>query len=128
MAEPVINEIQEFAAQWDRAMVQNDARTIGRFMAGDWLIVGPDGSVTGKDQFLAQIDSGALTHDIMETHDMTVRVHGDMAVTVALGISGGRFAGVGFMLRERVTCVFVRQDGQWQCVHTHLSCLPEAAA
>ncbi|MCU0647840.1 MAG: nuclear transport factor 2 family protein [Gemmatimonadaceae bacterium] len=32
---------------WDRAMVANDAEAIGRYMAEDWAIVGPDGSVDG---------------------------------------------------------------------------------
>ncbi len=58
-------------------------------MADDWVIVGPDGSVRGKDRFLALVKSGELTHNVMETHDMEVRAFDSTAVTLATGISGG---------------------------------------
>lgn len=128
MVDSAEHELREVSDQWDRAMVDNDARAIGKFMADEWVIVGSDGSVTGKDRFLALVASGALTHDVMETHDMDVRVCGDTAVTIAAGVSGGHYQGHPFLLRERASCAFVRRDGRWQCVHTHLSPLPDAAA
>lgn len=110
---------------WDRAMVANDPEAIGATMADDWTIVGPDGSVSGKAGFLDGVRSGHLTHDVMETHDPAIRLYGDVAVVLARGISGGRYRGARFHLVERVTCVFVRQDGRWRCVLTHLSPMAE---
>jgi ketosteroid isomerase-like protein len=126
MSDSVEQELHEVAAQWDRAVTENDPVAIGRFMAGDWVIVGPDGSVGGKDTFLALVESGDLTHNVMETHEMEVRVYGETAVTVASGVSGGHYRGDPFLLRERSSCVFVRQGGTWRCVLTHLSPLPNA--
>lgn len=128
MGDPVEEELREVAAQWDRAMTENDPVAIGRFMADDWVIVGPDGSVGGKNSFLALIESGDLTHNAMETHEMEVRVYGETAVTVASGVSGGHYREEPFLLRERSSCVFVRQGGIWRCVLTHLSPLPDATA
>ena len=65
---------------WGAAMVGNDADAIGDFMADDWTIIGPDGSVNGKVAFLELVRSGALTHDVMDSADETVRVYGDTAV------------------------------------------------
>lgn len=107
--------------EWDRAMVENDAEAIGRYMADDWTIVGPDGSVGDKATFLGQVRSGALTHDVMESHDMKVRFYGEVAVVVGRGISGGLYQGQAFRLVERTSCVFVRQEDRWRCVLTHLS-------
>jgi ketosteroid isomerase-like protein len=121
-------EVRDVAAAWDRAMVENDAIAIGEFMADDWSIVGPDGSVTGKGQFLSQIASGDLTHNVMETHDMEVRLYGDTAVAVARGISGGHYRGESFLLEERSSCVFVKRGDRWACVLTHLSSLAGHAA
>ena len=106
---------------WDRAMVDNDADAIGSYMAEDWTIIGPDGRVNGKDRFLQLVRSGELTHDVMESHEVDVRVYGDAAVVVCRGISGGAYAGQPFHLVERVSSVFVRQSGRWRCVSTHLS-------
>ena len=112
---------------WDRAMITNDADAIGRYMADDWAIVGPDGSVSGKQRFLDFVRSGALSHNVMESHDVDARVYGDAAVVVARGISGGAYDGHPFYLVERVSSTFVRQQGEWRCVLTHLSKLDDAS-
>ena len=118
-------ELITLAREWDEAMVANDADAIGRYMADDWAIVGSDGRVGDKATFLALVRSGALSHDVMETHDLSVRVYGDIAVTLARGISGGKYHGQPFREVERVSCVFLRQKGQWRCVLTHLSRLDD---
>jgi ketosteroid isomerase-like protein len=118
-------EVIRTADEWDRAMVSNDADDIGRFMADDWTIIGPDGKVGGRESFLAFIRSGDLTHDVMESHDMTIRLYGDVAVVIACGISGGKYREQVFSLTERVSCVFVKQNGEWKCVSTHLSAIAE---
>lgn len=119
----VREELMSVATEWDRAMLENDPESIGRFMADDWVIIGPDGSVSDKSDFLRLVESGALTHDVMESSDMRVRVYGDAAVVVARGVSAGRFHGQPFHLIERATSVFVRQASHWRCVLTHLSAL-----
>ena len=113
---------------WDRAMITNDADAIGRFMVDDWTIVGPDGSVSGKERFLQFVRSGALSHNVMESHDVETRLYGEAAVVVARGISGGAYDGQAFYLVERVSSTFVRQGGEWRCVLTHLSKLDDASA
>lgn len=119
------DELINVAIEWDQAMVQNDSEAIERYMADDWIIIGPDGSVSSKEQFLALVKEGTLTHDVMESHDIHVRVYGDTAVLIARGISGGKFNGQSFYLKERVSCVFVRINGEWKCVSTHISALSE---
>lgn len=124
-ARAVEAELIAAMAAWDQAMVANDPEAIGAYMADDWTIVGPDGTVSGKAGFLDAVRSGDLTHDVMETHDPAIRLYGDVAVVLARGVSGGRYRGDPFHLVERVTCVFVRQGGGWRCVLTHLSPMAE---
>src|SRR5262245_49325640 len=114
-------EVISVAHEWDRAMVENDPEKIGQYMADDWTIIGSDGRVGGKEKFLELVKSGELSHDVMESHDMDVRVYGDTALVIARGISGGKYRGQPFYLVERTSCVFVRQEGTWRCVSTHLS-------
>ena len=120
-------ELVRVANEWDRAMVENDAEAIGRYMAEDWMIIGSDGSVGDKPTFLQLVESGTLSHDEMTSEDVSVRIYGDTAVVTARGVSGGKYQGQAFREVERSSCVFVRQQGQWRCVLTHLSRLaPEA--
>ena len=109
------------AREWDRAMVRNDADAIGQYMADDWTIVGSDGRMSDKAAFLGLVRSGALSHDVMESEDFRIRIYGDAAVVLARGISGGNYRGQLFREVEQSSNVFVRQQGQWRCVLTHLS-------
>ena len=124
MSSRVEEELIKVARAWDRAMVGNDAEEIGRYMADDWTIVGSDGRVGDRATFLELVRSGALTHDVMESEDFDVRVYGDAAVVLARGVSGGKYQGQPFREVERSSCVFIRREGQWRCVLTHLSRLP----
>jgi ketosteroid isomerase-like protein len=118
-------ELIRVANEWDRAMVENDAEAIGRYMADDWTIVGSDGSVGDKPTFLALVKSGTLSHDVMESDDFRIRIYGETAVVTARGVSGGKYQGQPFRELERSSCVFVRQEGKWRCVLTHLSRLAQ---
>ena len=114
-------EVVEAVHAWDCAMLTNDADAIGSFMAEDWTCISPDGSVGERAHFLELVRSGVLTHDVMESNELKVRVYGEVAVVEARGASGGRYQGEPFHLAERVSCVFVKQAGRWRCVLTHLS-------
>lgn len=119
-------ELMAVATEWDRVMVTNDAAAIGRFMTDDWVIVGSDGRLVDKHAFLADVETGKLTHDVMESSEFHIRVYGDAAVVIVRGVSSGHFDGMAFREVERSSNVFVRRDGQWRCVLTHLSRLNDA--
>ncbi|MGH9602649.1 MAG: nuclear transport factor 2 family protein [Terriglobales bacterium] len=121
MDDKVVQELIDVSNEWDRVMVENDPEAIGRYMADDWIIIGSDGNACDKATFLGLVKSGVLSHDVMESHDLNIRVYGDTAVVTARGVSGGKYQGQPFREVERVSCIFVRQKGQWRCVLTHLS-------
>ena len=125
MNDTAATALARISGDWDRAMITNDADAIGRFMHDDWIIIGSDGSVGGKARFLELIRSGSLTHDVMESHDLDVRMYGDAAVVIARGVSGGTWEGQRFLLNERVSSVFIRSGSEWRCVTTHLSRLDQ---
>jgi ketosteroid isomerase-like protein len=103
------------------AIIKNDLESIGRIVADDWIIVDPNGEIVDRARFFEVIKSGALTHDIMESEDFRVRVYGESAVVTAITSTKGKFMGQEFSTRERATDVFVKRDGRWQCVLTHLT-------
>ena len=128
MDDRVTQELIRVSHDWDRSMVANDPDAIGRYMADEWVIIGSDGSVGDKNGFLALVRSGDLSHDVMETYDLNVRIYGETAVLSARGMPEGKYRGQRFHEIERVSCVFVRQSGQWRCVLTHLSRLAQDMA
>jgi ketosteroid isomerase-like protein len=103
------------------AIAKNDLEAIERFVTDDWIIINADGGIIEKERFLVVIKSGALTHEMMESDDIRVRVYGDSAVVSALTRSKGKFVEQEFTTHERSTDVFVRHEGQWRCVLTQLT-------
>ena len=89
MQEDVLRREKEFA----QAMVKNDAEAVGRFLTDDWIIVDPDGGSIERARFLAVIQSGALTHEMMESDDMSVRIYGNTAIVTALTTTKGSSTG-----------------------------------
>jgi len=107
------------------AIVKNDVEGIRRLVTDDWIIIDPNGEMVGRARFFEVIKSGVLTHDMMESEDFRVRVYRDSAVVIGVTRTKGKFMGQEFSTRERATDVFVKRDGRWQCVLTHLTRLPE---
>jgi ketosteroid isomerase-like protein len=103
------------------AIAKNDSESIERFVTDDWIIINSDGGIIEKERFLEVIKSEALTHEVMQSDDIRVRVYGDSAVVSALTRSKGKFMEQEFTTHERSTDVFVRHDGQWRCVLTQLT-------
>ena len=120
-------ELLGIVRDWDRAMVENDAEAIGRFMADDWIIVGADGSMSDKATFLGLVKAGVLSHDLMQSEDIDIRRYGDAAIVMARGASGGLYQGRPFRQVERQSNMFIRQGSHWRCVLTHLSRLEQQA-
>jgi ketosteroid isomerase-like protein len=114
-------ELLKLENEFAEAIVKNDLEGIGRLVADDWIIIGPDGEIVDRPRFFEVIKSGALTHDVMESEDFRVRVYGDSAVVTALTRTRGKFMGQDFSTQERATDVFVKRDGRWQCVLSHLT-------
>jgi len=104
-----------------QAIVKNDAEAIGRFLADDWIIIDPDGGMIDRSRFLAVIKSGTLSHEIMESDDVAVRIYGDTAIVTGVTTSKGKFMGHDFTTRERATDILVKQKGQWHCAFSQLT-------
>jgi ketosteroid isomerase-like protein len=117
MEEEVLKAEKGFAD----AIAKNDPEAIGRFVTDDWIIINADGGIIDKERFLEVIKSGALTHEMMESDDIRLRLYGDSAVLTARTRSKGKFMGQEFTTDERATDFFVKIAGQWRCALTHLT-------
>jgi ketosteroid isomerase-like protein len=119
--EQVKQELIELGAEWAKAMVDNDTERIGSFMADDWVIVS-DRGISTKQDFLSYVESGALTHSAFEmASDARVKLYGDTAVMTIRVVNTAHFGGQQFDADEWATDVFVKRDGRWLCVHSHIT-------
>ena len=114
-------ELLKVENEFAEAIVRNDLDGLGRLVADDWIIIDPDGGIVERARFFEVIKSGALSHEMMESEDCRVCIYGDSAVVTAVTRTKGKFMGQEFSTEERGTDVFVKRDGRWKCVLTHLT-------
>ncbi len=114
-------KIYDLLEAWSRAIVANDAEEIGSFMADEWVMVSERG-VSSKEHFLSFVASGQLTHDSMELAELnSIRIFGDTAIMAARITNVAHFGGMTFNANEWTSDVFVKRNGEWKCVMTHIT-------
>ena len=118
-------ELLKLEKEFAEAIVKNDLEGVERLVVDDWIIIGPDGEIVERARFFEVIESGDMTHDTMESEDFRIRIYGDSAVVTGITRAKGKFMGQEFSTQERATDVFVKRDGRWQCVLTHLTRFPK---
>lgn len=123
-AESALAADQELA----KALRENDADAIVRYLSDDWAVVTTHGDIgEGKEVFPSGIKSGYRTLKVFEISEPRVRLFGDTALVTAKVRIAGTFGGKPFDIGERQTDVWVWKDGAWKCVLTHESNLRDKA-
>ena len=91
-------------------------------MSDDWVMVSWNG-IAEKPHFLSYVESGDLTHSAMEMIDGTARIrfYGDTAVLTARVTNTAHYKGAEFPADEWTTDVFVKMNGEWKCVLSHIT-------
>lgn len=101
--------------------MKNDAKAVARFLADGWIIIDQDGGIIDRARFLGVIESGALTHEMMESDGTRVLIYGNTAIVTAMTTTKGKFSWQASTTQERATDVFVKQNGRWLCVLSQLT-------
>ena len=68
---------------YQKAVEQNDTKTMARILADDFILVSGDGTVSTKGDLLKDAESGSTRYEHQVDSDRTVRVWGDTAVVTA---------------------------------------------
>ncbi|MEU3934200.1 nuclear transport factor 2 family protein [Streptomyces sp. NPDC029044] len=114
-------QLARLARGWAEAIVSNDPARIAAFMADEWVIVS-DSGIDPREKFLSLVESGALTHSAMDLRtDPRVRVYGDTAVVTGRVTNTAHYQGERHDADEWTTDVFVRRQGRWLCVLSHIT-------
>ncbi|MFC7843559.1 nuclear transport factor 2 family protein [Streptomyces sp. NPDC001046] len=114
-------DLVRVSERWAAAIVSDDPDRIAAFMADEWVIVSASG-IDSRERFLSLVASGALSHTAMDLRTRPrVRVHGDTAVVTGRVTSTAHHRGERFDSDEWTTDVFVRREGRWLCVLSHVT-------
>ena len=107
--------IKKIEQELTDTIVKSDTSAFEKYLASDYLGIGPDGVTQNKSELLADIKSGTLKLESSTLSEMKVQVTGpDMAVVVYRSTDKGAYKGKDVTGEYRWLDVFVKRDGKWQ--------------
>jgi ketosteroid isomerase-like protein len=102
--------------EWAGAVKRQDAATIDRIQAEEYTFTDPAGRTWTKTRALDSVKAGDLAIDSFELSDVQVKIYGNTAVITFTITWNGTFRGTDISGPQRMTDVFVKRAGRWQCV------------
>jgi ketosteroid isomerase-like protein len=102
--------------QYQAAVKVNDAATMDRILADDFILVTGNGRVSTKSDLLKEAKSGKVVYEHQEDTEQTVRVWGDTAVATAKLWEKGTDDGKPFDYTLWFSDTYVRTPGGWRYV------------
>ena len=113
--------LTKIETEWGMALVKVDFATIDRIVSPDWILTTPDGSQQTKAEADADLKSGKLKFESFKVDDLKVRVYGNAAVVFGLATEKVSIGGKDMSGQNRFTDTFIKRDGKWQGVATHVT-------
>jgi uncharacterized protein (TIGR02246 family) len=105
---------------WAAANPKNDAGAVGKYLADDF-VQNFDGRAQNKKQTLAEIKTNPAKIESAANSDMRAMVFENIGVVNGLYAEKSTTKGKNTTGQYRWTDVFVKRDGQWQCVTSYVT-------
>ena len=120
-SESVEQELIRLENGWLQAFFAKDAAFADRFLAGNYLGTDEHGAIRTKAEEIEEIKAGEHLSTSGVLDKVTVRVFADAAVVTGRRIMKGLFQGKPYSSPYLWTDTFIKRDGRWQCVASHVS-------
>jgi ketosteroid isomerase-like protein len=112
---------------WNHALEAKDTKALDQLLAGTFVSIETDGSISSKAEFLAGIKAPDYKPSQVVTEQTNVQVYGSAAVVTGIFRVKEIKNGKPRMRRERFTDVWVKMGAGWQCVATQSTLIPAKA-
>jgi uncharacterized protein (TIGR02246 family) len=113
----MLSELHGLSERWFQAWLENDAATVERLMADDYIYVGPNGLTLDRQAILAIIRSPSYRLDHGTRTEVVVRTVGQEAAVVRHRYQGaGSFEGTSFTDDHWCVMVWEKHAGEWRLV------------
>lgn len=119
----VEEQLYQMENEWVAANEAGDGNVLDRLFADDFIYTIDDGTLYGKDAFVALAEADAGSVDSIRIHSMETRWYTDnTAVVTGIGVDYWTDEdGTDQRASFQFTNVFVERDGNWQVVVGHSS-------
>jgi len=114
--EQVKKTVAELDTRYQQAVKVNDAATMARILADDFVLVTGRGKIFTKEDLLEEARAGTTVYERQDELEQTVRVWGDTAVVTALLWLKGTTGGKPFEHKLWFSDTYVRTPEGWRYV------------
>lgn len=125
MAQDAASQVQKLERAWLDAYEQHNVKAMEAIVADDFTITFPNGGMQTKPQIIAALKSPRPADGRsmkFRTEEVQPRAYGDVVILVGLVVTEYQRDGKTVSEnRQRYTDTYVKRDGRWQVVASHLS-------
>lgn len=116
--------VQKLERAWLDAYEQHDEKAMNVIVAADFTITFPNGSMQTKTQILTSLNGPRPAGRSIKFHteDVQARIYGDTVILIGRVVTEYQRDGQTASKEEqRYTDTYVKRNGRWQVVASHLS-------
>ena len=116
-------EVRKLERAWLDAYERHDTKAMNAIVADDFVITFPDGTRQTKPQIMDSIKTPRNLVNPLKfyTEDVQARVYGDTVILIGRVVTEYQRDGKPVKEQSRYTDTYVRRNGRWQVVASHLS-------
>ena len=118
-------EVRKLERSWLDAYEKRDVEAMNAIVADDFTITFTDGSIQTKPQIIESLKRPGGSSSKFVTESVQSRMYGDTVILIGLVISEWKQDGKPMTDRSRYTDTYVKRNGKWQVVASHLSNAPK---
>jgi ketosteroid isomerase-like protein len=105
---------------WNQMQLNHDAVAMEKMLDEDFVLTDYDGSLLSKSQFLESIKDPSIKLTLEMSEGMKLHQHGVTVVITGATRERGTQNGKPFAHNGRFTDTWIKKDGRWLCVASHL--------
>jgi ketosteroid isomerase-like protein len=118
-------EVRKLERAWLDAYEKRDVAAMTAIVADDFTITFVDGTMQTKPQIIESLKRPGGSSSKFLTENVQSREYGDTVILIGTVISEWTRNGKAMSDRSRYTDTYVKRNGRWQVVASHLSNAPK---
>jgi ketosteroid isomerase-like protein len=99
-----------------RAVINGDTSVLERYLADNFVGIGPNGDAADKSKTIQELKDGTVKYSAIDVIEENVRMYGDTGIYNGRGNVKLTINGQPQTADVRVTIVWLKQNGQWKRV------------
>jgi len=124
---PAEQEVRKLEREWLDAYERYDEAAMSRIVADDFIITFPNGKMQNKARIIANLKAPRRAGQPVykfHTEDVESRAYGDTVILIGRVVTQSQQGDKTVREESRYTDTYVKRQGRWQVVASHLSNVP----